>query len=153
MSNQRKIYVASSWKNTIQPAVVSGLREQGHEVYDFRKPEPGNTGFSWSEIDPDWKKWSPNQYREALSHPLSNEGYRLDFNAMEWADTCVLLLPSGRSAHTEAGWMKGQGKQVYVFMPLPETPELMYKVYDNIFIDTNEFMDFFQVNKQEGGAQ
>lgn len=30
----RRIYVASSWRNTYQPGVVAALREAGHEVYD-----------------------------------------------------------------------------------------------------------------------
>lgn len=47
-----KIYVASSWRNQHQPQVVSFLREQGHEVYDFRHPA-GKTGFQWSQIDED----------------------------------------------------------------------------------------------------
>lgn len=40
-----KIYVASSWRNQHQPQVVSFLREQGHEVYDFRHPA-GKLDFS-----------------------------------------------------------------------------------------------------------
>lgn len=52
-----KIYVASSWRNQHQPQVVSFLREQGHEVYDFRHPA-GKTGFQWSQIDEDWENWS-----------------------------------------------------------------------------------------------
>ncbi len=31
---QRKIYVASSWRNPAQPEVVSALRSAGHLVYD-----------------------------------------------------------------------------------------------------------------------
>lgn len=33
-----KIYVASSWKNRVQPHVVKMLRAFGHEVYDFKNP-------------------------------------------------------------------------------------------------------------------
>jgi hypothetical protein len=47
-----KIYLASSWKNTAQMNALRLLREAGHEVYDFRNPEPGNTGFSWKECIP-----------------------------------------------------------------------------------------------------
>lgn len=49
---KRNIYVASSWRNPYQPVVVGELRFMGHEVYDFRNPEPGSHGFHWSEIDP-----------------------------------------------------------------------------------------------------
>jgi hypothetical protein len=44
------IYVASSWKNTLQPSVVTALREAGHTVYDFKNPAPGDHGFSWKQI-------------------------------------------------------------------------------------------------------
>lgn len=33
-----RIYVASSWRNTYYPSVVSALREAGHDIYDFRNP-------------------------------------------------------------------------------------------------------------------
>ena len=33
-----KIYVASSWRNSYQQDVVSFLRNEGHEVYDFTHP-------------------------------------------------------------------------------------------------------------------
>lgn len=38
----RKIYVASSWRNSIQAEIVAALRAEGHEVYDFRNPGPNN---------------------------------------------------------------------------------------------------------------
>ena len=60
---------------------------------------------------------------------------------MKWADVCILLLPSGRSAHTEAGWMKGNRKKVYVLMIDKEEPELMYKIYDNIFCKLNDLLE------------
>ena len=36
-----KIYVASSWRNEFQHNVVKALREDGHEVYDFREDGDG----------------------------------------------------------------------------------------------------------------
>lgn len=127
-----KIYVASSWRNPYQPKVVEKLKEIGHEVYDFRNPKKGDNGFHWSEIDPLWESWTPEEYFKALSHPIAEKGFKLDFDAMKWADCCVMVLPCGRSANTEAGWMKGVGKEVYVYMPIQQEPELMYKIYDKV---------------------
>ena len=121
-----RIYLASSWRNQQQPALVAYLRLQGHEVYDFRNPAPGEHGFQWSAIDEDWKKWSADKFRESLRHPIAQAGWRLDAAGMEWADTCVLALPCGRSAHLEAGLMAGQGKRVVVFLGELTEPELMY---------------------------
>jgi hypothetical protein len=100
----RRIYVASSWRNGYQQAVVESLRQLGHEVYDFRHPAPGNDGFHWSEIDPAWKDWNQSAFAAALQHPIAVDGFGRDMSALEWCDTCVLVLPCGRSAHLEAGW-------------------------------------------------
>lgn len=123
----RKIYVASSWRNEYQPIIVETLRTMGHEVYDFRNP-PKGTGFGWSKIDPDWQRWSTIAYFRALEHPTALEGFRSDYEGMKWADACVLVHPCGRSAHLEAGWMMGQGKQTVIYVPEPERiePDLMY---------------------------
>ena len=121
-----KIYVASSWRNVLQPGIVVMLRRCGHEVYDFRNPAPGNNGFSWSEIDPDWQRWTPKQYREALDHPIAKRGFECDMTALRECDACVLVLPSGRSASFEFGWAIGHGKQGAVVMFEPCEPELMY---------------------------
>src|SRR5687768_13580956 len=123
----RKIYVASSWRNSGQFAVVEALRLCGHEVYDFKNPRPGNKGFAWSEIDPDWQGWSAARYRELLDHPIAKAGFASDFNAMKWADTFVLVLPCGRSAHLELGWAAGAGKQTLILTKDGEEPELMAK--------------------------
>ena len=137
----RKIYVASSWRNDIQPKVVDALRHSGHEVYDFRNPAPedGNFGFSWSEIDIHWKAWSPEEYRAALDHPIAKKGFACDFGAMKWADTFVLVLPCGRSAHLEMGWACGMGKQTLVLLDSME-PELMAKMCDHLCLNVTEVL-------------
>jgi len=70
-----KIYVASSWRNQYQPEVVKRFRAEGFAVYDFRNPAPDDHGFHWSEIDPAWKDWSPEKYRDALRHPVAVDGF------------------------------------------------------------------------------
>lgn len=127
-----KVYVASSWRNKVQPEVVKALRDAGHQVYDFKNPAP-RSGFQWSSIDSDWKQWTFEQYRDALTHPEAEAGFKSDFDAMKWADACVLVLPCGRSAHLEAGWMKGSGKLTLIYIPEMEEPELMYKICDGVY--------------------
>lgn len=120
------IYVASSWRNDLQPAIVERLRALGHAVYDFRHPAPGSTGFNWREIDPDWEAWDPVKYRQALQHPIARAGYALDIGALRACETCVLVLPSGRSASWKFGYAMGQGKRGIVVQFGPVEPELMY---------------------------
>lgn len=118
-----KIYAASSWRNPWQPPVVTFLRSLGHEVYDFRNP-PGGTGFGWREIDPEWRTWSPEVYRQMLNHPRAVDGFRSDFDAMKAADACVLIQPCGTSAHLELGWCAAAAKRTAVLFPFDIAPDL-----------------------------
>lgn len=125
-----KIYVASSWRNQLQPQVVQALRDAGHEVYDFRNPE-SRTGFAWSQVESAHAlrgsdKWPAEALCEVLAHPIAQAGFASDHKAMEWADTFVMVLPCGKSAHLELGWACGRGKRTFVLMAEPDTPELMY---------------------------
>ena len=137
-----KIYVASSWRNDHQPYVVQSLRGFGHEVYDFKNPSTGGPerhpdmldgGFHWSDIDPEWEDWDVGQYRNGLEHNLAELGYLSDYVAMQWADACVCVLPSGRSAHLEAGWFVGSGRPLLFYVPEAVEPELMYKMGNGVF--------------------
>lgn len=142
MADQRPkyVYVASSWRCAMQPAVIHTLRAAGIDCYDFRNPE-GGTGFGWQEVMPsfdiDEQLADADEYVRGLDHPRSVEGFNADFDAMERADTFVLVLPCGRSAHLELGWAVGAGKRTAILLD-PDlvtnqvTPELMYKMVDFI---------------------
>lgn len=138
-----RIYVASSWRNTLQPTVVEVLRSHGHEVYDFHNPAPGNEGFSWKDVGgidggderraprPKGSDYVPaERYLEMVAHPVAKRGFAHDFDAMQWADTFVMVLPCGKSAHLELGWATGAGKRTAVLLESPMEPELMYLCAD-----------------------
>jgi hypothetical protein len=146
-----RIYLASSWRNTNQAGLVSVLRMWGHQVYDFKSRDrmpcggPVATAFSWAEVDPAWGTWHPRAYRQHVTtSERAASGFLGDFRGMEWADTCVLLLPCGRSAHLEAGYMKGRGKRLiihFVSDKSNEEPDLMYLMADHITIDNGELAE------------
>lgn len=134
-----RIYVASSWRNPLQPDIVGRLRDIGHEVYDFRNPPNGIPGFAWSEVDPDWEGWSAARYRGLLTtHPIAARGFLNDLRGMQWADTCLLVLPCGRGAHLEAGWFCGQGKRCIILTRDGEEPELMALLATDICVSMAE---------------
>ena len=139
-----KIYVASSWRNQYFPGVVARLREAGHEVYDFRNPPQGTGGFHWYDVDPDYMNWDVEQYRAGMESPRAVQQFANDIEALEWADTCVLVLPCGRSAHTEAGWFAGKGKRTIVYIPEMQEAELMYKLFDLVTGSLEEVVGFLK---------
>lgn len=130
-----KIYVASSWRNEFQPLVCAELREDDHDVYDFRHPEPGNDGFSWRAIHPDWQNWTVPQYLEALRHPIAEHGFGLDMDALKAADVCIMVMPCGMSASLETGYAVGAGKPTAVYVPGMREADLMVKMADFVTDD------------------
>lgn len=142
------IYVASSRRNTYYPEVVQALQAAGHDVYDFRNPPTSDPGFHWTDVDPNCMDWTPAKYQANLSHPLAERLFKNDIEAMTACEACVLVLPCGRSAHTEAGWFAGQGKKVYAYIPNKDSfePELMYKLFTKVCISLEELNESIESN-------
>ena len=138
------VYVASSWRNPLQPAVVAALQSAGIDCYDFRNPRPGEHGFSWKDVggQPNDETRGPvpkgadlvpvDTYLQMIDHPVAIAGYVNDFEAMSRADAFVLVLPCGRSAHLELGWAVGAGKRTAILLEDPAEPELMYRMVDRL---------------------
>ena len=105
-----KIYVASSWRNLIQPAIVHALRRCGHEVYDFRNPKPGDSGFRWQDVGgpatyQHGDKVSAERWRAMLAHPRAAEGYESDISHVRDCDAVVYVLPCGRGDPQEGSYL------------------------------------------------
>src|SRR5688572_3102668 len=132
-----RVFVSSSWRNERQPSVVAALRQAGHDVYDFRSPTDGASGFSWAEVDSDWLGWSPSQFRDHSSDPLVEQGFQNDMRALRECDALVMVQPCGRSAALELGWACGAGKATIVLLADGE-PELMLKMADQFCLSVEE---------------
>ena len=135
-----RIYVATSWRNNEQPEIINTLTAEGHECYDFRNPPHREGGFHWSDIDPDWKNWDATTYRDhLLNSPIASHGYLSDLRGMEWADTGLLVMKCGNSAHLELGYMAGRGKRTIILLDDGE-PDLMRLMADDICVDMDEVL-------------
>src|SRR4051812_49374222 len=81
-----RIYLASSWRNTLQPTIVDYLRKLGFTgVYDFKNP-PNGSAFSWKEVDSNYvhgKKIDADEYRRLLASPEAERGYASDIKALK----------------------------------------------------------------------
>lgn len=141
-----KIYAASSWRNPIHPAVVHILRKCGHEVFDYRHPEPGNNGFKWDQCGISYKhgdRVTYEQYMDMLNNPVAKHAFDLDFRGLDSADACVLTLESGKSSHLELGYAIGKGKLSVIILPPDIEPDLMYKMATHIIDGPAGLFDIF----------
>lgn len=147
-----RIYVASSWRNKYFDEIVAVLRAAGHTVYDFKNAQ---NAFSWQQLvgalisaktNYRYKHgdtWPGSTLRAALVHPLCERGFNQDMINLMNCDTCVLVLPCGKSAHLEAGWATGARKKVIVHIPpgVETEPELMYMMCKEITTTNQELLE------------
>jgi hypothetical protein len=148
-----KIYVASSWRNLLQPGIVHALRRCGHDVYDFRQPKPGDDGFTWKQVGAPSAfvdKIAPSDWRRLLQHPRAVEGYESDISHLRDCDAVVYVLPCGRSASWEFGYAMGQGKRGYVIAFDDTEPELMFREA-TIIVNMDELFDAFGEPMERSG--
>lgn len=154
------VYVASSWRNTLQPEVVARLTAAGLDVYDFRHPAPGDDGFSWKDVGgpgalaagltPKGGDLVPvDTYLQMIAHPRAQEGFDHDMRALTGATTTVLILPCGRSAHLELGYAVGAGQRTAVMLEDPAEPELMYKMVGLLTADLDELVRWTEAQESD----
>lgn len=126
-----RIYISSSWRNSYHQQLVQELRENGHQVYDFRHPEGREDNNVWDDLGINKEFITPQEFSQLDNNEVAGKRFADHFCAMNDADTCILLLPCGASSHVEAGYMAGDGKRVFVFCPDNKLkPELMYRVFN-----------------------
>lgn len=126
---QRKIYIASSWKN--EKAVLEigkYLREIGHEVYMFCEEGSGHYCFGPQMFfEETGIQLDTITAKQALSYPQFQKAFEADKAGIDWADTVVILLPAGKSTHLEGGYAVGCGKDLFVLgLPVPGDFDAMY---------------------------
>lgn len=146
----RKVYVASSWRNTQHDNVVSALRAANHLVYNYREDT--------EDLDTAWRGCVSNSGGGVdvylLSSMLSVKEAHNKFihhqAALDWCDTLVLLLPSGNDAHIELGYAAGRGCHVVIQSLEPLRPGLMYKFAHSLVATTDELLDILAVPLPEG---
>ena len=138
-----RIYIASSWK--MVEWVYSWaeiLRENGHEVDAFCDDSKGRYVFHFSEIGPA----SQLDAIAFLRDERSQRAFKEDKKWLDWAEACFLILPSGRSAHLEAGYAKGQGKLLIIWrqgFPKGEF-DVMYGLADLITSNYREVLNYLK---------
>lgn len=86
-----------------------------------------------------------DEYLRMVNHPTAVVGFAADFAAMEKADTFVLVLPCGKSAHLELGWAVGAGKRTAILLEDPIEPELMYRMVDHLSPSLLDLLDWLGV--------
>ena len=121
------IYVASSWKNELQPLVVETLREQGFEVYDFRDGD-----FKFENLQSKTDNLRVPDLWDLIKNPVAQNHWEEDKAALDVCDALVVVFPCGNSSHLEAGYVAGRKRPVIAYMTGLLRPDLTYNVFNAI---------------------
>lgn len=107
------LYLIGSMKNPQIPEIANRIREAtGFEVFD-----------DWHCVGPEaddyWKDYElrrGHSYAKALQGWHAKNVFNFDKYHLDRADATVLVLPAGRSAHLELGYMIGCGKPGFILL-------------------------------------
>ncbi|WP_195724211.1 hypothetical protein [Paenibacillus monticola] len=143
-----KIYLASSWKNAELVKYFKGeLQANGHEVDAFCDPEAGRFVFSFDKLP----KVEEMNAQTVLQESIVKRAFYEDKKWLDWADTVLLILPAGKSAHLEAGYAAGAGKRLIIYQD--EFPagdfDVMYGFADLITSYLSEVIDFLKTRRMQ----
>lgn len=144
-----KIYLASSWKMVERVMQMKGLLErEGHQVDAFCDDSGGRFSFSYDQL-PDV---SGHNAITVFGFPKVRRAFEEDKKWLDWADVVLLILPSGKSAHLEAGYGKGQGKHLIIYRDSfpPGEFDVMYGFADLMTNDIREITRYLSHNGNKG---
>lgn len=117
------IYLIGSLRNPVVGDVAKRLRDAGYEVFDDWRAAGPDADDHWR----DYEKARGHDYRMALMGPSANHVFNFDREHIDRADAGVLVLPAGKSAHLELGYMIGRGKPGFILLDQdPDRFDVMY---------------------------
>lgn len=142
-----KIYLIGSLRNHRIPAVAAQIREAGFDVFD-------DWFAAGPEADDHWQQYEEGRGREmteALSGFAAQHVFEFDLAHLDMSRAGVLVMPAGKSAHMELGYLMGQGKPGYVLLDTPpERWDVMYRFTRGVFYDPAKLIQQMLEDKEGG---
>lgn len=133
----KKVYVIGSLRNEEVPLVGNALRDAGYEAFD-------DWHGGGPEADDKWREYEQvrrRSYAEALYGEAARNIFEFDKRHLDQSDAAVLVMPAGKSAHLEVGYMVGQGKRTYVlFDGVPDRWDVMYLFCTKVVFSVDELL-------------
>lgn len=127
-----EIYLIGSLRNENIPEVAGTLRSYGVNVFD-----------SWyaagPEADDCWRDYETQKgcsYREALEGYAAENTFNFDLKHLKRCAGAVLVMPAGKSAHLELGFIRGLGKPGWIYFDeTPERFDVMHRFATRVYFD------------------
>lgn len=135
------VYLIGSLRNPQVRGLAEKIRSLGFDVFDDWHAAGEKADDIWME----YEKGRRRTYYEALQGCTANHTFSYDLHHLHRAALGVLLLPAGKSAHLEFGYLLGQGKPGYMYMPEePERWDVMVKFATDIALSENSLLTMLE---------
>jgi hypothetical protein len=139
------IYLIGSLRNPNVPFIARDLRAAGHEVFDDWYAAGPKADDCWQA----YEQARGHNFQQALEGHAANHVYNYDRRHLDRADAAVLLMPAGKSAHLELGYVMGQGKPGFILLDQePERFDVMYR-FATVVFSMEELLSHIQSTGQE----
>lgn len=139
------IYLIGSLRHPRVRAVAAALRARKIEVFD-------DWHAAGPEADDIWQRYEMDRgrtFREALLGEHAQTAYRMDRRNIDRSRHVALIMPAGKSGHTEFGYGVGQGKKGYILLERePDRWDLMYAFADSIFYHVDDLVEEVIANER-----
>lgn len=126
----KKIYLIGALKNWGIVDLANQLETQGFSVFaDWLTPGPEADKYllEYAKL----RGWS---YKQTLSSYAATHTFDFDKTHIDLCDLAIMVLPCGKSAHMELGYVRGCGKPGYIlFDKEPDRFDLMYRFATDVF--------------------
>ncbi|OGD82983.1 hypothetical protein A2165_03885 [Candidatus Curtissbacteria bacterium RBG_13_40_7] len=133
-------FVASSWRNRDKVIeLVKKLRAKGKTVFSFFEGKKKVFGVFDPKVNPEEVMKRYESTKNWQQDPRIRKIFRIDFNALKNSQVFILLLPSGKSAHIEAGIAYGLGKKCILIGDQKEA-ESLYFIFDKMYLSIESFL-------------
>lgn len=137
----KSIYVMGSMRGPRVTMVAKALREIGWDAFDdWYSPGP-ETDDKWQEYERDRGR----SFAEALAGYHARDVFEFDKFHLDRCARGVLVLPAGKSAHIELGYLIGCGKPAYILTAgEPERFDIMYLFATKVFTSLEALLEELQ---------
>ena len=129
------VYLIGSLRHARVRAVAASLRAHRIPVFD-------DWHAAGPEADDIWQRYEQERgrtFREALRGAHAQDVFNFDRTHLDRSRAGVLVMPAGKSGHMELGYLRGQGKPVYILLEQePERWDVMYAFATDIYYDVHD---------------
>ena len=142
----KSIYIIGSLRNpTSVIEFANELQALGFDAFaDWVSPGPQADDYF-----KDYAKARGLTYKQALQTYAAKHIFEFDKAHLDRCDAAVLLMPAGKSACMELGYVRGQEKPGYiVYESEPDDRyDLMFQFASEIFFSKQEFFEYLKENQ------